>query len=109
MTALPESGKVTVEEVLECLNRYRLRATYEAAGSVIGCGARNVGRLLVEARPLSSWIVLKDTGLPSPPEYDDQPLLRHPDLLYRDHVIVSPEELLALITAYRIRSLTEGT
>ena len=107
MTVLPESGNVTTEEVLECLNHYRLRVTYEAAGSVLGCGARNVGRLLMESRPLSSWIVLKGTGLPSAPEYDDEPLLRHPDLERNDHVIETPDELLALITAYRIRYLTE--
>ena len=98
---------VSVDEVLECLNHYRLRATYEAVGIVLGCGPRNVGRLLVKASPLTSWVVSKATGLPSDTAFGDEPLLQHPDLLHRDYVIVSPEELQALITAYRIRPLTE--
>lgn len=98
----------TIEEVLECLNHYRLRASYEAVGAVVGCGTRHVGRLLEESRPLTSWVVSKTTGMPSNADYDDQPLLIHPDLERKSHVIKSPEELEALITAYRIRPLLAG-
>ena len=109
MTALLGSGIPTVEEILECLNYYRLRATYEAVGDVLGCGTRNVGRQLKEAHPRTSWVVDKNTRLPSDKAFpDDQPLLRHPDLHRTDYVIESPEELRALITAYRVRPLTEG-
>ena len=98
----------TIEEVVECLNHYRLRASYEAVGAVVGCGTRHVGRLLAESHPLTSWVVSKTTGLPSNTDYDDQPLLVHPDLHRTDHVIKSPAELEALITAYRIRHLLAG-
>ena len=109
MTALPEAGNVTVDEVLECLNRYRLRATYQAVGVLIGRHWRQVGPELGDAEPRTSWVVLKTDpgrGLPSPEGFpDDQPWLRHQDLRLRDHIIEDPEELLALITAHRVRSL----
>ena len=109
MTVLLGSGTPTVEEVVECLNHYRLRASYEAVGNVVGCGTRHVGRLLGESRPLTSWIVDKNTEMPSTKAFpDDNPLLLHPDLQRTDYVIKSPEELEALITAYRVRPLTEG-
>ena len=109
MTALPEAGNVTVDEVLECLNRYRLRATYQAVGVLIGRHWRQVGPELGEAEPRTSWVVRKTDpgrGLPSPESFpDDQPWLRHQDLQLRDHIIEDPEELLALVTAHRVRSL----
>ena len=110
MTALLRSGSPTVDEILECLNHYRIRATYEATGTVLGCGPRNVGALLREARPLASWIVAKSgphKGLPSDDAYHDNSLLMHPDLERNPHVIATSQELLALITAYRIRYLTQ--
>jgi len=107
MTALPRIGNVAIEEVLDCLNHYRLRATYEAVGKAIGCFAVQVGpQYLVSARPATSWVVLKDTHLPSPHEYTDNPLLAHPDLACNDHVIEDPDELLTVIAAYRVRHLT---
>lgn len=111
MTALPEVGNVTIKEVLDCLNHYRVRATYEAVGDkdVVDCGTRHVGRLLKKARPRTSWIVAKSgprKGLPSEEPFHDNPLLLHPDLERIDHVIEDPEELLTLIAAYRVRHLT---
>lgn len=113
MTALPEAGNITIEEVLDCLNHYRLRATYEAVGDkdVVGCGTRHVGRLLKEARPLTSWIVVKSgprKGLPSEEPFHDNPLLLHPDLDRSPHIIESPAELQTLIAAYRVKHLTGG-
>lgn len=102
------ADRPTIQEVVECLNHYRLRASYEAVGAVVGCGTRHVGRLLEVSRPLTSWVVSKTTGLPLNADYDDQPLLMHPDLERTDHVIKSPEELEALIAAYRIRPLLAG-
>ena len=100
---LPKAGSVKIGEVLDCLNHYRLRATYKAVGKVVGCHWRQVGDLLGAPHPLTSWVVRKDTGLPSPEVFgDDEPLLRHPDLERSDHVIERHEELLAYITAHRI-------
>lgn len=113
MTALPEQGNVTIKEVLDCLNHYRLRATYEAVGdkNVVACGTRHVGRRLGKAQPRTSWIVTKSgprKGLPSEDAFHGNLLLMHPDLGRCDHVIESPEELLAVLTAYRVRHLTGG-
>jgi hypothetical protein len=52
--------------------------------------------------------VSKTTGMPLNADYDDQPLLMHPYLERTSHVIKSPEELEALIAAYRIRPLLAG-
>lgn len=100
-----------IEDVLDCLNHYRLRATYEAVGGVVGCGPRQVGPLLGYARPQSSWVVRKSKshgrGLPSPKTFPvDEPRLRHPDLERIGHIIESPEELLALIAAYKMTRLS---
>ena len=107
MTALPKPGKVTIGEVLDCLNHYRVRATYQAVGEVIGCHWRQVGsQHLKKASRLTSWVVNKATRQPSDPEYADEPLLVHPDLERIKHVIEERKELLALIAAYRVRHLT---
>ena len=107
MTAQPESGNVTIDEVLDCLNHYRLRATYQAVGKLIGCGPRQVGDQLGQAQPRTSWVVRKSPshgrGLPSPDTFPaNQPQLRHRDLERVDHIIEAPEELLVLIAAYKI-------
>lgn len=112
MATLPETGRVTTAEVLDCLNHYRLRATYQAVGNVIGHHWRNVKLELPEAKPRTSWIVLKSgprRGLPSECPFHDNPLLLHPDLDRNHHIIEDHHELLALIAAYRVRPLTEGT
>lgn len=102
------SRPVSADEVLECLNHYRLRATYQAVGGVLGCHWRHVGsQHLRKASPLTSWVVNKATRQPSDPDYHDEPLMMHPDLERSSHVIETAEELHALITAYRIRPLTE--
>jgi len=107
MKALPKPGKVKIREVLECLNHYRVRATYQAVGEVIGCHWRQVGsQHLKKASRLTSWVVNKATRQPSDPEYTDEPLLVHPDLERINHVIEEPKELLALIAAHRVRHLT---
>ena len=98
----------TPDEVLEVLNHYRVRATYGAVAGVLGCHWRQVGPRLGEARPLSSWVVLQDGGMPSPRQFpDDKPELRHPDLDHTPYVIRHPEILMAVIAAFRVRPLTE--
>lgn len=109
MTALPEPGNVRIKEVLKCLNHYRVRATYQAVGEVIGCHWRHVGaQHLKKASRRTSWVVNKTTRQPSGDDYTVEPLLKHPDLERSDHVIEDPEQLLALIAAHRVRDLTGG-
>ncbi|MXV98381.1 MAG: hypothetical protein F4126_00770 [Acidimicrobiaceae bacterium] len=104
MTEHPAS----IDQVLECLNHYRIRATYTAVAGVIGCYRRQVGpQYLRKASPLTSWVVTKATHQPGDPEYREQPLLVHPDLERSDYVIETAEELRALITAFKIRPDTE--
>ena len=95
-------------EVVDCLNHYRLRASYGAVGEAVGCGTRRVGALLEEPGPMASWVVGKTTEMPSHPDYDAEPLLKHPHLERTDHVIRSAEELRNVIAAYRVRHLTEA-
>ena len=104
MTEHPAS----IDQVLECLNHYRIRATYTAVAGVLGCYRRQVGpQYLRKASPLTSWVVTKATHQPGDPEYREQPLLVHPDLERSDYVIETAEELRALITAFKIRPVTE--
>ena len=85
---LPKKGHVRIKEVLDCLNNYRLRATYQAVGEVIGTHWRNVGpHYLKKASPRTSWVVNKATGRPSDDVYGHQPLIVHPVLERSDHVI----------------------
>ncbi|MBI2187347.1 MAG: hypothetical protein HYU37_09565 [Acidobacteria bacterium] len=74
----PRNLKVTsaLQEVLDCLNRTRTRATYGAVAEVIGGLARGVGQRLGARRPEASWIVSGASGLPS----GYAPREMHPDL-----------------------------
>jgi hypothetical protein len=53
------------QEILDCLNRTRTRATYGAVAELIGGLARGVGQRLGMRRPEASWVVSAETGLPS--------------------------------------------
>ena len=77
----------SIDEVLECLNKERIRATYGAVGPVIGCTALEVQDhlqawnrsrgLRPELRhPETSWVVAAASGEPSGYAADQQ----HPEL-----------------------------
>ena len=83
----------TVDEILDCLNRMRVRATYQAVGDVIGVFQRNVARWLGEHSQRASWVVAKKTGLPT--NYSDND--RHPDLMNSPRVISTEQELRELL------------
>ena len=83
----------TVDEILDCLNRKRVRATYQAVGDVIGVFQRNVARCLGEHSQRASWVVAKKTGLPT--NYSDND--RHPDLMKSPRVISTGQELRELL------------
>ena len=56
---------MTVDQILDCLNRKRVRATYGAVGAVIGRPARGVGSALGDRRRRASWVVNARTGRPT--------------------------------------------
>ena len=80
----------TLDEVLDCLNHKRIRATYEAVGEVIGRNHRRLGDLLGAHSWRTSWVVLKRDGQPSGFSPED----KHPDLMNSPHVISTGAELL---------------
>jgi hypothetical protein len=65
-----------VDEILEVLNRHRVRVTYGAVGEVMRVPAQSVSRWLGERRPEASWVVANQTLRPT--GYTDDEL--HPDL-----------------------------
>ena len=62
----PPDSEVSIEEVLRLLNAEEIRCTYGAAGEALGIRPVEVARRLGARRPETSWIVRRDTGLPSP-------------------------------------------
>jgi hypothetical protein len=66
----------TIDEILEVLNRHRVRATYGAVGDFMRVPAQSVSRWLGKRRPEASWVVAKQTLRTT--GYTDDEL--HPDL-----------------------------
>ena len=97
-----EARKRLAQEIMECLNEYRIRATYAAVAEVVygtRSNAHNVQkRLLGPPRPEGSWIVA--TGKERPSQYPSH--LIHPDLPRNSHVITTGNELNGLLVAYRL-------
>ena len=87
---------------MQCLNEYRIRATYSAVAEVVygsRSNAHNVNRrLLGPPCPEGSWIVAK-YGTPG---WIYPRTEIHPDLERRDYVIDSGAELNGLLVAYRL-------
>ena len=79
---------MTLDQIIDALDRSHQRATYGAVGSLLGQAPRTLmkGR---ERDRRHSWIVNNKTGEPT--GYD--PDLLHPDLRERDTVIETKEEL----------------
>ncbi len=82
----------TVQQILDCLNRAKTRATYGAVADLIGGLPRSVGQRLGARRPEASWVVSGASGLPS--GYAPEEL--HPDLT-DSPLIISGGELRALL------------
>ena len=80
---------MTVDQILECLERKRIRATYGAVGAVIGRPARSVGAALGSRTQRASWVVRARDGEPT--GYD--PHRKHPDLYRTRHIIKTGDEL----------------
>ena len=77
-----------MDQIIDALARAHQRATYGAVAAVVGASPRTLmsGR---ERDPRHSWIVRRQTGLPT--GYEDDQL--HPALLSNDRVIESRDEL----------------
>jgi hypothetical protein len=88
----------TIDEILEVLNRRRVRATYGAVGEVMRVPARSVSRWLGERRPEASWVVAKQTLRPT--GYTDDEL--HPDLP-GSRVVTTGAELRQLLETGAVR------
>ncbi len=48
-----------VQNIIDCLNARKVKATYGAVAGILGCHPRDVGRHLGERRKEASWIVKK--------------------------------------------------
>ena len=53
------------EKILCELNKRKTRATYGAVGCILGVLPRHVGKYLGCRRPKASWVVRKDTEMPT--------------------------------------------
>ena len=80
---------VSIQKVLEFLNREKVRCTYGAVADVIGGIPLGVSQQLGSRRPWASWVVNKRTGDPTGYTEDQ----KHPDLYRKKHVITTGEEL----------------
>jgi alkylated DNA nucleotide flippase Atl1 len=84
----------SVPTICETLERHRQRATYGAVADLVGKPAQSVMQPFQRSRRYS-WVVNSETGLPS--KYHD--LQKHPQLLERDRILSSGDELAAWLAA----------
>lgn len=89
---MPDESNRTLDQVVDALNRHRVRATYGAVAEIVGGIARGVmGRRPRSAR--YSWVVRQHDGLPS----GYHPTQWAPGLLAHSRVIRTGAELRALM------------
>ena len=81
-----------IGEILSRLGAERKRCTYRAVGMALGISTAEVGPLLGERTPETSWVVSAKTGRPA----GYSPGQVHPELELHPEVISDPEELRAL-------------
>lgn len=84
----------TVDEILDCLSRERVRATYGAVGEVLGLPPQRIWRTLRNHTEKASWIVNARTGEPTDHPVDQ----RHPDLHRTSHIFKTGAELSELLS-----------
>ena len=81
--------KVAIVRILQVLAERKLRATYETVGGVIGVPAWSVSGYLGKRRPEASWVVNKETGMPT--GYTEREM--HRDLSSNGTVLATMAEL----------------
>ena len=84
----------TVDEILDCLSRERVRATYGAVGEVLGLAPQSIWRTLRNRTKKASWVVNARTGEPTGHTVDQ----RHSDLHRTPHIIKTGAELSELLS-----------
>ena len=87
-----EDAALEIGEILSRLGAERKRCTYRAVGMALGISTAEVGPLLGERCPETSWVVSAKTGRPT----GNSPEQVHPELELHPDVISDPEELRAL-------------
>ena len=83
---------MTLDQILDCLDRKRIRATYAAVGAVIGRPPQSVGTALGNRTKRASWVVNARTGEPT----GYGPGQKHPDLHRTSRIIRTGDELRGL-------------
>ena len=83
----------TVDQILDCLNREQVRATYGAVGEVLGRPAQSVGGALWSRTKRASWVVNAQTGEPTGYSVDE----KHPELHRAEQIIRTGEQLSQLL------------
>lgn len=87
----PHGCDEEMDDILDYLNKARVRCTYGAVGEVLGRPARSVDhRLLGRPRPRTSWVVRKRDGEPT----GHRPEEKHRELYRFDYIIPNGKELL---------------
>ena len=92
-----KTGHAGINEILDCLNTRRVRCTYSAVADYLGIGPLDVSRLLGKRRPEASWVVSKNSHLPT--GYSEYQF--HPELCKNEVVITTGTELVRLLESCR--------
>ena len=91
---------MTIDDILDCLEKAKTRATYGAVGQALGMHQRSVRAELVDWNrrhgltpehrgPKTSWVVYKSSGEPA--GYTDNQ--KHPDLYRYSRIIQTGDDL----------------
>jgi hypothetical protein len=78
-----------LSEILDFLNDRKMRAHYGAVAGVLDVTPRSVGTMLGEHSPRASWVVAKESNMPTDYEAEDQ----HPELQRTSLIIQTPGAL----------------
>ena len=93
LTAMAVDPSIAIYQILDALNRHRIRATYGAVAELIGGLPLGVSQRLGERRRYASWVVAKRTGKPSGYRLDQI----HPDIEATRRIITTGDELRRLV------------
>jgi len=100
-TARPPEEKqspptLTLDGILEVLERHRQRATFGAVAGILGCEPRSLFNGYVRS-PKTAWVVSKATGMPTGTNKADYP----PGLFENKLIIDAPDELRVWLLEHR--------
>ena len=88
MSSTTAAGEHTLDSILDQLDRHHQRATYGAVAALVDTSPRSLmaGR---DRDPQSSWIVSRQTGMPTGYEEDQM----HEELTSKENILSTPESL----------------